>query len=110
VLPIEPLSFSFRGERTALTRREARALDRLALRLRLHPEPIVVTGYASQERYGREESLRLALTRALAVRHYLIEEGAAERLIEVVASVDAGAESDIVTVAPLGNDSSAASQ
>lgn len=108
VLPIEPLSFSFRGERTALTRRETQALDRLAVRLRLHPEAIVVTGSASPERHGRETALRLALMRALAVRHYLIEEGAAEELIEVVAS--AKAESDTVTVAALEEASRAASQ
>lgn len=108
VLPIEPLSFSFAGERTALTRRETQALDRLALRLRLHPEPIVVTGSASQERHGREEALHLALTRALAVRHYLIEEGASEGLIEIVASAETN--SELVTVAPLEDATDATSQ
>jgi len=91
-LPIAPARLTFAGIRTALTREETRSLDRLALRLRLHPESILVTGHAAPDGRGRDEARRLALTRALAVRHYLIEDGVDPVLIEVMALPQAAPE------------------
>ncbi len=93
VLPVRPLDFVFEGERTALTRSEAKALSRLARRLRGTQNRVSITAYTDASGRSAKEALRLSLTRALAVRAFLLREGVPIERIELSALPHGGEKS-----------------
>lgn len=87
LLPIEPMSFAYEDpERWRLTRAEAIRLERLAVRLRGTSDRVAITAYAAPLSEAESRAaLTLALTRGLAIRQYLTEEGVSLEQIDVTA-------------------------
>ncbi len=92
-LPIRPLDFVFEGDRTALTRAEAKALSRLARRLRGTRNRVSITAYTDSSGRSAKEALRLSLTRALAIRAFLVREGVPLERIDLTALPHGGEKS-----------------
>ncbi len=93
LLPIRPLDFVFEGERTALTRAEARALSRLARRLRGTENRVRITAHTDASGRSARDALRLSLTRALAIRGFLVREGVPVERIDLSALPHGGGKS-----------------
>lgn len=85
LLPIRPLEFSFEDSRTALTREETTQLSRLAQRLRGTDERLAIVARSDAGGRTARATLELSLTRALAVRGFLIREGVAVERIDLTA-------------------------
>lgn len=85
LLPIRPLRFTFEDARTALTREETAQLSRLAQRVRGTDDRLSIVAQSDAGGRTAREALELSLTRALAVRGFLIREGVPVERIDLTA-------------------------